>query len=90
LQRKTDIRQKAYCYQQIIVADLDQNANDCELKHEQADKQVDSPDSDEKNHRDWLRMSKKDHLLQKNKSQSNVDGNRTDGTNNNFQLSSAL
>ncbi|MDP0560901.1 MAG: hypothetical protein QS721_00650 [Candidatus Endonucleobacter sp. (ex Gigantidas childressi)] len=88
LQRKADIRQKTYCYQPLVTAASDKNANDCELQYEQADQPIDIPasgndfakhNSAEEKHRDWLSMPTNDYMLQKSKSQSDVAYNEADG-----------
>ncbi|MDP0560787.1 MAG: hypothetical protein QS721_00025 [Candidatus Endonucleobacter sp. (ex Gigantidas childressi)] len=89
LQRKADIRQKTYCYQPLVTAVSDKNANDCELQYEQADQPIDIPasgndfakhNSAEEKHRDWLSMPTNDYTLQKSKSQNDVEVNEADGS----------
>ncbi|MDP0563595.1 MAG: hypothetical protein QS721_15240 [Candidatus Endonucleobacter sp. (ex Gigantidas childressi)] len=89
LQRKADIRQKTYCYQPLVTAASDKNANDCELQYEQADQPIDIPASGnafakhnnaEEKHRDWLSMPTNDYTLQKSKSQNDVAYNEADGS----------
>ncbi|MDP0563683.1 MAG: hypothetical protein QS721_15720 [Candidatus Endonucleobacter sp. (ex Gigantidas childressi)] len=89
LQRKADIRQKTYCYQPLVTAASDKNANDCELQYEQADQPIDIPasgndfakhNSAEEKHRDWLSMPTNDYTLQKSKSQNDVAYNEADGS----------
>ncbi|MDP0560903.1 MAG: hypothetical protein QS721_00660 [Candidatus Endonucleobacter sp. (ex Gigantidas childressi)] len=89
LQRKADIRQKTYCYQPLVTAASDKNANDCELQYEQADQPIDIPasgndfakhNSAEEKHRDWLSMPTNDYTLQKSKSQNDVEVNEADGS----------
>ncbi|MDP0561950.1 MAG: hypothetical protein QS721_06315, partial [Candidatus Endonucleobacter sp. (ex Gigantidas childressi)] len=89
LQRKADIRQKTYCYQPLVTAVSDKNANDCELQYEQADQPIDIPasgndfakhNSAEEKHRDWLSMPTNDYTLQKSKSQNDVADNEADGS----------
>ncbi|MDP0589206.1 MAG: hypothetical protein QS748_08455 [Candidatus Endonucleobacter bathymodioli] len=87
LQRKTDIQQKAYYYQPLVAADLD----NADLSQEQSDKQADTSVSEsldakdviicdnkvsyncdnKESHRDWLPMSERDYLLQRVKSHNN-------------------
>ncbi|MDP0560788.1 MAG: hypothetical protein QS721_00030 [Candidatus Endonucleobacter sp. (ex Gigantidas childressi)] len=89
LQRKADIRQKTYCYQPLVTAVSDKNANDCELQYEQADQPIDIPASGnyfakhysaEEKHRYWLSMPTNDYTLQKSKSQNDVAYNEADGS----------